>query len=63
MPFKDATINTRIEPELKAQAEKILQKVGLSSAEAIRLFYTQICLAKGLPFEVKIPDKKPRENK
>jgi DNA-damage-inducible protein J len=53
---KVATINTRIEPKLKHQAETILHSVGLSTAEAIRLFYTQICLNKGLPFEVKLPN-------
>jgi DNA-damage-inducible protein J len=54
---KKATVNTRIAPKLKTQAEIILRKVGLSSAEAVRLFYMQICLNKGLPFEVKIPNK------
>ena len=53
---KIATINTRIEPDLKFQAETILHSVGLSTAEAIRIFYTQICLNKGLPFEVKLPN-------
>lgn len=54
---KVATINARIEPALKYQAEVILHNVGLSTAEAIRLFYTQICLNKGLPFAVKLPNK------
>lgn len=55
---KIATINTRIEPTLKSKAEVILNKVGLTSAEAIRLFYKHICLSRGLPFDVKIPNKK-----
>jgi DNA-damage-inducible protein J len=54
---KTATINARIDPFLKEKAENILHKVGLSAAEAVRLFYTQICLQKGLPFEAKIPNK------
>lgn len=54
---KVATINTRIEPKLKTRAEAILRKVGLTSAEAVRLFYMQVCLNNGLPFEVKIPNK------
>lgn len=58
---KAATINARIEPALKMQAEAILHKVGLSTAEAIRLFYSQVCLQNGLPFEVKIPNKETRE--
>jgi len=55
---KTEMINTRIEPKLKSRAEIILRKVGLTSAEAVRLFYMQICLQKGLPFLVKIPNKK-----
>lgn len=55
---KVATINARIEPGLKTKAEVILEQVGLTSAEAIRLFYKQICLNKGLPFAVKIPNRK-----
>lgn len=55
---KAATINARIEPALKMQAEKILHQVGLSTAEAIRIFYSQVCLQNGLPFDVKIPNKK-----
>jgi DNA-damage-inducible protein J len=58
---KAATINARIEPEVKHQAEIILHKVGLTSAEAIRLFYKQICLRKGLPFVIEIPNKKTRD--
>lgn len=58
---KAATINARIEPALKLEAEAILHKVGLSTAEAIRLFYCQVCLQNGLPFEVKIPTKQTRD--
>lgn len=55
--YKSATVNTRIDPLLKEKAEGILHKVGLSAAEAVRLFYTQICLHKGLPFEARLPNK------
>ena len=58
---KSATINARIESSLKVRAEGILHKLGLSTAEAIRIFYSQVCLQNGLPFEVKIPNKKTRE--
>jgi DNA-damage-inducible protein J len=56
--MKTERINARIEPRLKTAAEKVLAKVGLSPAEAIRLFYKQIELHQGLPFEVRIPNKK-----
>ncbi|MBI5447845.1 MAG: type II toxin-antitoxin system RelB/DinJ family antitoxin [Gammaproteobacteria bacterium] len=55
--YKAATVNARIEPMIKKRAEAILDAVGLSSAEAIRLFYNQICLHQGIPFEIKIPNK------
>lgn len=55
--YKIATIKARIESKLKIEAEAILNQVGLTSSEALRLFYKQICLNKGLPFSVKIPNK------
>ncbi len=58
---KTAVINARIDPDLKEEAEIIIHKVGLTTAEAIRLFYSQICLHHGLPFEVKIPSAKTRQ--
>jgi DNA-damage-inducible protein J len=56
MMEKSSTLSMRIEPHLKAQAEAILRKNGLSSAQAIRIFYSQICMHQGLPFEIKIPN-------
>ena len=53
---KSAVIHTRIEPQTKLQAEGILQKLGVSPTEAIRMFYRQITLRRGLPFSVEIPN-------
>jgi DNA-damage-inducible protein J len=54
--MKTAAIHSRIQPEIKAKAEGILSRLGLSPTEAIRMFYTQIALHNGLPFEVVIPN-------
>jgi DNA-damage-inducible protein J len=54
---KSAIIRARIEPELKAEAETIFSELGLSITEAITLFYRQVQLARGLPFEVRIPNQ------
>jgi DNA-damage-inducible protein J len=54
---KTAMIRARTEPNVKAQAEKILEMLGINSSEAINLFYSQIILRQGLPFEVKIPNR------
>jgi len=40
--MKTAAVHSRIQPEIKEQAEGILQRLGLSPTEAIRMFYTQI---------------------
>jgi len=54
---KDATIRARIDPELKAEVEELFDKLGLSTTEAINLFYRQVRMRKGLPFSVVIPNK------
>jgi DNA-damage-inducible protein J len=50
-------IKARIDPDLKADAEKVLSKLGISTADAIRIFLSQVKLRKGLPFDVKILNK------
>lgn len=54
---KTEFIRARIEPELKTKAEEIFSKLGLSQTDAITLFYVQVTLYGGLPFEVRIPNK------
>jgi len=54
---KDAMIRARTDEVLKNRVEKIFGKLGLSSSSAINLFYKQVALQGGLPFEVKIPTK------
>jgi DNA-damage-inducible protein J len=53
---KTATVRARIEPRLKKEAEHLLEDLGLSATEAITLFYRQVTLRKGLPFDVVIPN-------
>lgn len=53
---KTAGIFVRINPEVKEQAENILSELGVSASGAINMFYRQIILQRGLPFELKIPD-------
>ena len=59
MTTKSSNLYVRIEPNIKMQAEKILTTLGISSSSAINMFYNQIILRKGLPFEVTIPDNIP----
>jgi DNA-damage-inducible protein J len=50
-------IRAQIKPDLKAEVEEVFKRLGLSTAEAIILFFHQVKLHKGLPFEVKIPNE------
>lgn len=52
---KSANLYARIEPDLKEQAESILSALGIPTSNAITMFYRQIILQRGLPFEVKLP--------
>ena len=54
---KTATVRARIEPSLKTDVENLFKKLGLSTTEAINLFYRQVKLRNGLPFSVVIPNK------
>lgn len=54
---KTSTIRARIEPDLKAKAEHIFKQLGLTTTQAITLFYKQVELKKGLPFDVAIPNE------
>jgi DNA-damage-inducible protein J len=58
---KTASIRARIEPDLKDKAEHIFQQLGLTTTQAITLFYKQVELKNGLPFDVTIPSKLTRK--
>jgi DNA-damage-inducible protein J len=55
---KSSTVRARIEPNLKEEVEKLFKQLGLSTTEAINIFYNQVLLRRGLPFNVVIPNKK-----
>lgn len=51
------TLNTRIDAKSKEQARKILDCLGLTISEAILLYFRQIILRRGIPFDIEIPNK------
>ena len=61
MAAKSANLYARIEPDVKEQAEGILSALGIPASNAINMFYKQIILQRGLPFEVKIPSARPTD--
>ena len=55
MAQKSANLYARIEPEVKEQAESILAALGVPASNAINMFYKQIILHHGIPFDVTLP--------
>jgi DNA-damage-inducible protein J len=58
---KTEMIRARVDSKLKADAEAVLHKLGLTASDAIRLFYRQLALRNGLPFDVKLPNAETRQ--
>lgn len=56
-----STVYARIDPKLKSRAEAILARLGVTPSGAIQMFYSQIVLYKGLPFDLKLPVSPPPE--
>lgn len=56
---KTTSIFARVEPELKEQAEMVLNRLGIPMSNAINIFLRQVVLQNGLPFEVKLPQNRP----
>jgi addiction module antitoxin, RelB/DinJ family len=54
---KQTVVRARVEPELKANVERVLDQLGLSTSQAITLFLKQIELRQGLPFPVELPNR------
>ena len=58
---KTAMIRARVDPSLKDVAEGIFDTIGLSVTDAITLFYKQVEMRRGLPFDVVIPNELTRD--
>ena len=58
---KSAMIRARVDPLLKDEVENLFEQLGLTATQAITLFYQQVRLTRGLPFEVRIPSAVTRQ--
>ena len=48
-------IQASIEEPLKREGERILEELGLTTTELIRMTFRQLVMKKGIPFDVSIP--------
>ena len=55
--MKTASVNVRIQENIKEEAKKILSQIGLSRAVAIDLFYRQIIMNNGIPFSLTVSNQ------
>ncbi len=58
---KTKTLTVRLDPDLKENVDGILDELGLSTSQAIVLFYKQVQMHQGLPFDVRLPNATTRE--
>ena len=56
---RTANIFARVEPEIKEQAESVLEELGIPMSNAVSMFLRQIILQRGIPFEIKLPKSHP----
>jgi len=47
------TLQVRIDPKLKKQAQKIAEMLGMDLSTSIKMFLTQMVRWKGMPFEIR----------
>ncbi len=52
---KSTTLNVRVNPIIKQQAEDVLKQLGVPMATAVDMFLRQITLTSGIPFDVTLP--------
>ncbi|MBU0619256.1 type II toxin-antitoxin system RelB/DinJ family antitoxin [Patescibacteria group bacterium] len=55
---KTQYLQVRLDPRMKAQAESVLERLGLSMTQAVKLFFRQVIMRKAIPFSIVIPKDK-----
>lgn len=53
---KTATVTVRLDPKVKKNALKVLEKLGITTSQAVTMYFNQISVEQGLPFRPHIPN-------
>jgi DNA-damage-inducible protein J len=56
---RTSNIFARVEPNVKDEAESVLNQLGIPMSNAIGMFLRQVILQRGIPFDIKLPQNKP----
>ena len=62
MAIKSANVTARVQPEVKRQAEAILEKIGLPVSVLIDTLYRQIIMTGGVPYSFTVPSLPTRDS-
>ena len=55
---RTSNVFARVEPEVKEQAESILNQLGIPMSNAVGMFLRQVVIQRGIPFDIKLPSNK-----
>ena len=58
---RTVTVRARMAPGLKSEVEALLEQLGVTTTDAINMFFSQIRLRQGLPFSIEMPNKITRQ--
>jgi len=56
---RTSNVFARIDPEIKQEAEEILDRLGIPMSNAVGMFLRQVVMQRGIPFEMKLPQNVP----
>jgi addiction module RelB/DinJ family antitoxin len=56
---RTSNVFIRVEPEIKEQAESVLNQLGIPMSNAVGMFLRQVIMQRGIPFEMKLPAGRP----
>ncbi len=56
MAVKESYVRARVDDRLKQDSEEILNELGITTTEAIRIFLHQVKIHRGLPFDLRIKE-------
>ena len=60
MPAQTSMLHIRVDDETKAQAIQVLDEMGLSVSDAVRLFLRRVVIDQAFPIELKAPNAETR---
>ena len=61
MSTKTANVTARIQPEIKQQAEKVLEQLGIPVSVLIDSLYRQIIMTNSIPYSFSVPSLQTRD--